>query len=84
VSFYTFVSIAIYVSKCFSDFPWSNRVREVLNSVFKLDGFRPLQHETINATMSNEDVILIMPTGGGKSLCYQLPALLKSGNIKVV
>jgi superfamily II DNA helicase RecQ len=74
----------MYPNICFSDFPWSNRVREVLNSVFKLNGFRPLQHETINATMSNEDVILIMPTGGGKSLCYQLPALLRNGNVKVV
>jgi hypothetical protein len=74
----------MHSSVCVSDFPWSKRVREVLNSVFKLNGFRPLQHETINATMSKEDVILIMPTGGGKSLCYQLPALLKSGNVKVV
>jgi superfamily II DNA/RNA helicase len=69
---------------CFSDFPWSNKVKEVLNSVFKLDEFRPLQHETINAVLSNEDVILIMPTGGGKSLCYQLPALVKNGNVKMV
>ena len=74
----------MYPNVCFSDYPWSKRVREVLSLVFKLNGFRPLQHETINATMSNEDVILIMPTGGGKSLCYQLPALLKSGNEKVV
>jgi superfamily II DNA helicase RecQ len=59
-------------------------VKEVLNLVFKLNEFRPLQHETINAAMSNEDVILIMPTGGGKSLCYQLPALLKCGNVKIV
>jgi superfamily II DNA helicase RecQ len=59
-------------------------VKEVLNLVFKLNEFRPLQHETINAAMSNEDVILIMPTGGGKSLCYQLPALIKTGNVKMV
>jgi superfamily II DNA helicase RecQ len=59
-------------------------VKEVLNLIFKLNEFRPLQNETINAVMSNEDVILIMPTGGGKSLCYQLPALLKNGNVKIV
>ncbi|PNF25033.1 ATP-dependent DNA helicase Q1 [Cryptotermes secundus] len=67
-----------------TDFPWSKKVKEVLNLVFKLNEFRPLQHETINAAMSNEDVILIMPTGGGKSLCYQLPALLKCGVALVV
>jgi len=80
----TIFFLIMHIYSCFSDFPWSKRVREVLNSVFKLNGFRPLQQETINAVMSNEDVILIMPTGGGKSLCYQLPALLKSGNVKVV
>ena len=74
----------MYPNVCFSDFPWSKRLRKVLSLVFKLNRFSPLQHETINATMSNEDVILIMPTGGGKSLCYQLPALLKSGNVKVL
>ncbi|KAJ4429448.1 hypothetical protein ANN_21617 [Periplaneta americana] len=67
-----------------TDFPWSNKVKEILKSVFKLSGFRPLQQETINAVLSNEDVILIMPTGGGKSLCYQLPALVKSGITLVI
>jgi ATP-dependent DNA helicase Q1 len=81
-----------YISICpnfhthayFSDFPWSKKVKELLNSVFKLDEFRPLQLETINAALSNEDVLLIMPTGGGKSLCYQLPALVKNGNLKLI
>ncbi|KAJ9586228.1 hypothetical protein L9F63_020137 [Diploptera punctata] len=67
-----------------TDFPWSRKVKEILKSIFKLDGFRQLQLETINATLSNEDVILIMPTGGGKSLCYQLPALVKPGMSIVV
>lgn len=51
----------------------------ILKSQFKLDSFRPLQSSTINATLSNQDTILIMPTGAGKSLCYQLPALVRPG-----
>ncbi|KAG8221890.1 hypothetical protein J437_LFUL006708, partial [Ladona fulva] len=67
-----------------TDFPWYKRAKEVLKNIFKLDEFRPYQLPTINATMSGEDVILIMPTGGGKSLCYQLPALLSTGFTLVV
>ena len=48
-------------------------------SVFKIEKFRNLQLQTMNATMANEDCVLIMPTGGGKSLCYQLPALASKG-----
>ncbi|PSN46523.1 ATP-dependent DNA helicase Q1 [Blattella germanica] len=66
------------------DFSWSSRIKEVLTSAFRINDFRQLQRETINAVLSNEDVILIMPTGGGKSLCYQLPALVKKGVTIVV
>ncbi|MDF7674695.1 DNA helicase RecQ [Acetobacteraceae bacterium ESL0709] len=53
--------------------------RDVLKSVFGFDHFRGLQEEAINALMRGEDVLLLMPTGGGKSLCYQLPALCRPG-----
>lgn len=61
------------------EFPWSDEVMSTLKSHFKLDSLRPLQASCINATLSKKDVILIMPTGGGKSLCYQLPALNSQG-----
>lgn len=70
-----------YVTNIFvSDFPWYKDLKKTLNDVFKLKDFRPYQLPTINATLSKQDVLLIMPTGGGKSLCYQLPALIDKGN----
>uniref|UniRef100_A0A2K6GSV9 ATP-dependent DNA helicase n=1 Tax=Propithecus coquereli TaxID=379532 RepID=A0A2K6GSV9_PROCO len=66
------------------DFPWSGKVKNVLQNVFKLQKFRLLQLETINATMAGKEVFLIMPTGGGKSLCYQLPALCSDGFTLVI
>jgi ATP-dependent DNA helicase RecQ len=55
-----------------------------LKSVFGYDGFRPLQQEIIEATLGNRDALAILPTGGGKSLCYQLPALEREGLTVVV
>ncbi|XP_065332514.1 ATP-dependent DNA helicase Q1-like [Cloeon dipterum] len=65
-------------------FEWSGRVREVLQDVFKISEFRHLQLSAINATLSKQDLILVMPTGGGKSLCYQLPALVSQGITLVI
>lgn len=67
-----------------SNFPWSNRVNETLENVFHMTSFRSMQLPAINVTLSNKDCILIMPTGGGKSLCYQLPALIAKGVTVVV
>ena len=56
----------------------------VLKSVFGYDAFRPLQREIIGEVLARRDVLAVMPTGGGKSLCYQVPALLFPGLTIVV
>ncbi|MEM8563189.1 MAG: DNA helicase RecQ [Pseudomonadota bacterium] len=53
--------------------------QSILNSVFGYTEFRPPQAEIINTVIEGEDALVLMPTGGGKSLCYQIPALVRSG-----
>ncbi|MEQ5403271.1 ATP-dependent DNA helicase RecQ [Providencia rettgeri] len=56
----------------------------VLNSTFGYQSFRPGQDAVIGAILDNRDCLVLMPTGGGKSLCYQVPALVKEGVTLVV
>ncbi|MBN3135065.1 ATP-dependent DNA helicase RecQ [Pectobacterium punjabense] len=57
---------------------------QVLRDTFGYQQFRPGQQEIISATISGQDCLVIMPTGGGKSLCYQIPALVMDGLTLVV
>ncbi|XP_041713422.1 ATP-dependent DNA helicase Q1 isoform X1 [Coregonus clupeaformis] len=66
------------------DFPWSTELEQNLKDAFQLSKFRPLQLKAINLSMSNKDLFLVMPTGRGKSLCYQLPAVCSEGFTLVV
>ncbi len=58
--------------------------QETLQSVFGYSSFRPHQQEIIEDVVAGRDTFVLMPTGGGKSLCYQLPALLRGGTTIVV
>jgi len=62
----------------------SSQTYQVLQQVFGHTSFRPLQSEAVDATLEGRDLLMILPTGGGKSLCYQLPALLKEGVTVVI
>ncbi|KAL2617245.1 hypothetical protein AAZV13_08G174800 [Glycine max] len=66
------------------DFPWTKELEVNNKKVFGNHSFRPNQREIINASMSGCDVFVLMPTGGGKSLTYQLPALIRPGITLVI
>src|SRR5579863_3093829 len=57
---------------------------QILRTTFGFEGFRPGQAEIVAAILADRDVLAVMPTGSGKSLCYQLPALFRDGLTIVV
>src|SRR5436190_8345113 len=65
---------------CAKEFP----LLHLLKQCFGFDSFRPLQEEIIRDALAGLDVLALLPTGGGKSLCFQLPALAREGLTVVV
>ena len=61
-----------------------DKLQKTLKATFGYDGFRPLQREIMEANLAGRDTFALLPTGGGKSLCFQLPALLREGLTLVV
>lgn len=59
-------------------------VRAAFKQIWGYEDFRPPQGEIVSSLLSQKDALIIMPTGGGKSICFQLPALLQTGLTLVV
>src|SRR6185503_17564236 len=57
---------------------------DALHRVWGFSGFRPLQREAMHAILQSRDSVVVLPTGGGKSLCFQAPALVRAGLALVV
>lgn len=68
-----------------TNFPWSAELKMLAKDYFNISSFRSLQLPILNAALDQKrDLFVVLPTGGGKSLCYQLPALLEDGFTLVI
>ena len=67
-----------------ANFEFSDELFKALHTKFGIKNFRPNQLQAVNAAMLEKDCFILMPTGGGKSLCYQLPAILQEGVTVVI
>src|SRR5665647_1500717 len=61
-----------------------DQIRDILKGVFGYETFWPLQEQVIGHLLEKKDALVVMPTGGGKSLCYQIPSLIFEGLTIVV
>ncbi|KZT20245.1 ATP-dependent DNA helicase [Neolentinus lepideus HHB14362 ss-1] len=76
--------VPIYDREPIKNSPYLPEIMEKLNTIFGMRQFRKNQLEVITATLDGRDVLVLMPTGGGKSLCYQLPAICQTGKTRGV
>lgn len=60
-------------------FPWTNKIKELAKEIWGINSFRLCQEAVLNASLDSQDIICVLRTGGGKSILYQLPALLSPG-----
>ena len=60
------------------------KIKDLLSEYWKVDEFRPMQEEICTSILAKKDTLALLPTGGGKSLCYQLPSLLSEGPTLVI
>ncbi|XP_057799121.1 ATP-dependent DNA helicase Q-like 2 isoform X1 [Salvia miltiorrhiza] len=75
---------SVSVENWSGSFEWDSQADDVRLNIFGISAYRANQREILNAIMSRRDVLVIMAAGGGKSLCYQLPAVLREGVALVV
>ena len=75
---------AVHLMTMATEIDYSARAHEVLKQFWGYDRFRPLQEDIILSVLEGRDTLALLPTGGGKSICFQVPALVKGGLCVVV